>query len=241
MKIRGIAHRGYPALLPENTLVSFRKACELNFSHVELDVQLSKDGVPVVFHDFTLDRLTDGSGSIRDYTLQQLKRYRVRGSEEIPTLEEAMNALKGRADVFIELKQAGDLYPGLEAAVLEVLYRTGTRDQSCVTSFDHYAVERTRTLDDRIRLGLISSGSMPYVFPFMKEIRADYLFTQFRYFSPLFYERMLEEGIVPGPWPVETQEQMEIVASLYPASLITTDHLERWAEFYRNRRQLWPT
>lgn len=55
--IKGMAHRGYPSKYPENTLISFQAACDLNFTHLELDVQLSKDGVPVVIHDTSVDRM----------------------------------------------------------------------------------------------------------------------------------------------------------------------------------------
>lgn len=60
--IKGMAHRGYPSKYPENTLISFQAACDLNFTHLELDVQLSKDGVPVVIHDPSVDRMTDNGG-----------------------------------------------------------------------------------------------------------------------------------------------------------------------------------
>ncbi|MGG1636061.1 glycerophosphodiester phosphodiesterase [Paenibacillus sp. NRS-1760] len=238
MKIRGVAHRGYPVKLPENTLSSFQAAINLSFTHLELDVHLTKDGVPVLMHDFAIDRMTDGQGLIRDYTLEELKRFRVKEIETIPTLEEAMKLLKGNISVLIELKQTGDRYPGLEEAVLDVVRRTNTSDQSRIISFDHFSIARTRELDPNIELGMICGGSMPYVFPFMKEIRCTYLGVHKQFMTPKYAEMIAEHGIESGPWPIDTIEDMELIAKKYPTSLVTTDNLELWADFYRKHPEL---
>jgi len=238
MKIRGVAHRGHPIKCPENTLTAFQAAYELDFTHVELDVHLSKDGVPVLMHDYALERMTGEKGAIRDYTLSELKRFRVKEIETIPTLEEALNFLKGKMNVLVELKQAGDLYPGLEEKVLDVIRRTDTLDQCRIISFDHFSIDKTRQLNPDIQLGLLCIGSLPYVFPYMKQIRCNFLGMHFRFMTPRYARMMEENGVICAPWPIETIEEMEIIASTYPTALITTNHLERWAEFYRNRPEL---
>jgi glycerophosphoryl diester phosphodiesterase len=238
MKIRGVAHRGYPVKYPENTLTSFQAACDLSFTHLELDVHLSKDGIPVIMHDYAIDRMTDGKGFIRDYTVNELKQYRIGESETIPTLEETLDLLKGKISVLIELKQAGELYPGLEEKVLEIVRRKDMLDQSRIISFDHFSIERTRQLDPDIELGMICSGNMPYVFPYMKEIRCNFLGVQFKFMTPKYAEMMMENDVVSGPWPIETLEDMAIIADKYPTALITTNHLERWADFYKSHPQL---
>jgi glycerophosphoryl diester phosphodiesterase len=238
MKIRGIAHRGYPVKFPENTLSSFQAACELSFTHLELDVHLSKDGVPVIMHDYSIDRLTDGKGEIRNYTALELKSFMVKGTETIPTLEEALKLLKGRLTVSIELKQAGELYPGLEEAVLDVVRRLDMQSQVYIISFDHFSIARVRELNADIQLGLVTSGSMPYVFPFMKEIRATWLAVPLRHMTPRYADMFREEGIEILPWPIDSLKDMELVAKQYPDALITTNELERWADFYRSHPQL---
>jgi glycerophosphoryl diester phosphodiesterase len=238
MKIRGIAHRGYPVKYPENTLVAYQAAYDLDFTHLELDVHLSKDGMPVLMHDYSIDRMTDGKGSIKDYTLEELKRFRVKGTEPIPTLEEALNLLKGKMNVLIELKQAGNLYPGLEEKVLETVRRTDTLDQLRIISFDHFSLMRMRELSPDIELGALCSGSLPHVFPFLKQINCRFLGIQFRFVTPRYAKMMEENGILSGPWPIETIEDMELIAAQYPTALITTNHLERWADFYRNHPEL---
>lgn len=90
MKILNIAHRGYSGKFDENTMIAFRKAIEYKADGIETDVQLSKDGIPVIIHDETLDRTTDGHGFVKDYTLKELKAFR---TKSVPRVQ----ALKGEA------------------------------------------------------------------------------------------------------------------------------------------------
>lgn len=239
MKIKGIAHRGYPVKYPENTLSAFRAAYELDFTHLELDVHLSKDGVPVIMHDHAIDRMTNGKGFIRDYTAAELKQFVVQETETIPTLEEALKLLKGNMNVLIELKQKGDLYPGLEENVLDVVRRTDTLDQSRIISFDYTSVQRIRALEPDIELGPLCHRSLPPdIIPFMKQFKCTFLGIHISLLTPEYAEKLIENGIINSPWPIETIEEMEVIASTYPNSLITTNHLERWAEFFRDRPEL---
>jgi len=87
-----IAHRGGLALGPENTLATFARAVALGVRYLETDVHTTSDGVLVCFHDATLERVTGHPGSVADHTLSSLRRLRVDGREQIPTLAEAMLA-----------------------------------------------------------------------------------------------------------------------------------------------------
>lgn len=235
MTVRGIAHRGYPVRYHENTLPSFQSACELSFSHLELDVHLSKDGVPVVIHDKTLERMTDGTGYVNDYTAAELRQFRIGETEVIPTLEEALLLLKDRIIVSIEMKQEGDLYPGLEQAVLDVVLKVGMIEQVYVISFDHFSLARLRELNRDIPIGLVFHGSLPYVFPFVKEIQASYLAVRLSFLTEQ-YARMIEEnGLQLIAWPVDSYAEMELVMSRYPSALICTNQLERWKSFLESR------
>ena len=126
---------------PENTLSAFQSALQFGYSFVELDVQLSKDGVPVVIHDYTVDRMTDHKGKVKDYTLAELKQMKIGKDETIPTLEEAMLLMRGKTEVMLELKQAGTLYPGMEEKVLDVLKKTDTYEQTLSISFDFFSIQ----------------------------------------------------------------------------------------------------
>jgi glycerophosphoryl diester phosphodiesterase len=110
-----IAHRGASAAVPENTRAAFRCALALRVDGIELDVHVTRDGVPVVFHDRTLSRLTGTSGLVAAKTWRELRPLRVRGTEPIPRLIDVLRLIRGRAVVQIELKAGTAVAPVLRA------------------------------------------------------------------------------------------------------------------------------
>ena len=101
------AHRGLydnAAGIPENSLPAFQRAIDAGFG-IELDVQLTADDVPVVFHDFTLKRMCGAAGSAKDYSYEELKAFRLLDTDEtIPTFEEVLQLVAGRAPLIVEMK-----------------------------------------------------------------------------------------------------------------------------------------
>lgn len=101
------AHRGLHdkrAGIPENSLAAFRRAVEAGFG-IELDVQMSKDGVPVVFHDFTLERMCGVAGKVCDYSYEELRQFRLGNTkEQIPGFGEVLQLVDGRTPLIVELK-----------------------------------------------------------------------------------------------------------------------------------------
>jgi len=115
-----VAHRGYSAKAPENTLAAFRLALESGATHVECDVHASREGTPFVIHDPTVDRTTNGTGrvdALSDDELLELDAGRWKGptfeGEGVPTLQELLELLSGRANLALEVKALG-----IEEAVL---------------------------------------------------------------------------------------------------------------------------
>ncbi len=100
------AHRGVSAHLPENTLAAFSRAIELGIAGIELDVHLSADNVPMVIHDETADRTTNGTGNIAEFTARQLGLLDAGDGEIVPTLAQVLTMAAGRLRVNIELKDA---------------------------------------------------------------------------------------------------------------------------------------
>jgi len=238
MKIRGIAHRGDPKKYPENTLSGFQSALEYGYRFVELDVQLSKDGVPIIMHDYTVDRMTDHKGKVKDFTLAELKRMKIGEQETIPTLEEAMLLMRGKTNVMVELKQAGHLYPGLEEKTLEVLRKTDTFEQALVISFDLFSLQKVRRLDPDVRISPTSSNSLPSIFPWLKEYRCEMIGVPMKMLTPEYADLIREHHLTMGPWPVDSVEEMNVIAQQYPDALITTNDLALWAQFYEEHPEV---
>lgn len=137
-----IAHRGASERKVENTMSAFEEAAREHADMVELDVHLSKDGVPVVMHDSSLRRLTGAGGEVSDLTVRELKDLRVGGSEPIPTLEEVFEwARTSMIGVYVELKGKGT-----EDAVAELVRNAGMERYVIVGSFDRGMVRRFKEL-----------------------------------------------------------------------------------------------
>lgn len=228
MSTKVIAHRGNPVRYPENTLSSFRSALSLDVTDLELDAQLSKDGVPVVFHDYTVDRMTDGTGNIGDYPLAELKRLQVEGKEEIPTLEEALRLLKGQVQIHLELKKQGVMYPELETRVLHFIRKLDMADQVIITSFDHDSLVRVRRLDREIPIGLIAGNSSPAFLPFIKELGACSLEMRHTCITEPYIQWCEPNGVQLAAWTVNDREEMEKFHHQYPSVLVCTDRVEDW-------------
>jgi glycerophosphoryl diester phosphodiesterase len=109
LRLEIVAHRGAPLGVPENTLAAFQRALELGADAMEMDVRLSRDGVPVIFHNFYLDGITNGSGPVFAHTFAELRELEVVEGESpegrrIPTLRNVLEAFAGRLGLEIELK-----------------------------------------------------------------------------------------------------------------------------------------
>ena len=110
-----IAHRGYSSEAPENTIAAFDLALEAGFPHIEFDVQLSSDNIPVVIHDRSVDRTTNGSGQVNRMSAAAIQKLDAGASfrnasgkfyteSKVPTLEEVLDRYKGKAHLYIEIK-----------------------------------------------------------------------------------------------------------------------------------------
>jgi glycerophosphoryl diester phosphodiesterase len=157
---RPIAHRGLHDIRqrrPENTLAAFNAAAEARYG-IECDVHISADGVPVVFHDDDLGRLTGQRGSVRERTAAELGDLRVLGTAEwIPTLEEMLALVAGRVPILIELKSMPGENVGLAFTVVERLKRYP--GPAAAMSFDPELVAELKAADRSLARGLTAFGN----------------------------------------------------------------------------------
>lgn len=154
------AHRGASEYAPENTLSSFYLGLLQGANGIETDVQRTKDGTLVLFHDDTLERVTDSVGEISDYTLAEIKRIKVMGNstggfyDRIVTFREFLEKFADYDIKFaIELKKENT-----EADVLELIKEFGIQDKTTVTSFNIEYLKICKKLDPSIRVGLLTVG-----------------------------------------------------------------------------------
>lgn len=136
------AHRGlHGGDVPENSLLAFSKAVEENFG-IELDVQLSKDGEVMVFHDYTLNRMTGEDAKLSDKTLKELKELSLKDTQEkIPTLKEVLELVDGRVPLLVELK--GESFDSSLCPKVKELLKD-YKGEYCVESFNPLLIKNIK-------------------------------------------------------------------------------------------------
>jgi glycerophosphoryl diester phosphodiesterase len=167
-----IGHRGAAGYAPENTLRSFHKAVELGADMVELDVHLCATGEPVVIHDDTVDRTTNGSGRVQGLSLDELKALDAGEGEEVPTLVEVINEMSGRVAINVELKGLGcvdRVHEVISGAVGDGLV---SQEGLLVSSFNLGMLDWMRALSDDVRLSVLVGDSPGKVLEFAQRVGA---------------------------------------------------------------------
>jgi glycerophosphoryl diester phosphodiesterase len=162
-----VAHRGDSAHEAENTIPAFESAIAAGADVVEFDVRMTADGVAVVMHDPGVSRTTDGDGLVRDLHLAEIKRLRIEtadgGQAEVPTLEEALTCLSGRAAADVEIKNIPgepDFEGSRELAVeatLDALGSVGFAGLALLSSFNPLSIARARELAPDVPTGLLTT------------------------------------------------------------------------------------
>ncbi len=250
------AHRGGAGLAPENTLAAFRKALELGVDAVEMDLHVTQDGEIIVIHDETLDRTTDGRGSVADLALEEVRRWDAgakfapafRG-ERIPTLQEAIGLVQAsgntRVRLILELKFHPDHLgrpKDFEQRVLAILRQTGFVQRVKIISFHHPALAKVKALEPRIPTGLLAGGRHAPQDPvaLVRQYRADYYSPSVRHVTAEVVDGRHQAGIPVVPWTANEEAEMRRLMGLGIGTMagdaITTDYPDRLLELLKARR-----
>ncbi len=135
-----IGHRGAMGYAPENTLLSFKKAIELNVDMIEMDVFRCKTGELIIIHDFTLDRTTNGSGYVWDLTYEEIRSFETEKGQKIPRLEEVLDVLNN-IKINLELKGENTAEHVFEIITRYVKHGKWKYEDFFISSFNHYLLQ----------------------------------------------------------------------------------------------------
>lgn len=230
MKTLNIAHRGFSGMYPENTMLAFRKAMKAGCNGIETDVQMSKDGVLVICHDELLDRTSNGTGLLKDYTYDELLNFdfgikfssKFEG-EKIPTLDELLQfAKENHIFLNLELKNGLFSYDGMEKKIIDLIYKYDFKDSVILSSFNHFSMIKCKEIDSSIKTGLLYEGTFVDIEKYCKNIGADALHPQ--YFSLLDAEltkKIQAEDIMINTYTVNHEIHMEALLDLKVDAIIT--------------------
>jgi glycerophosphoryl diester phosphodiesterase len=229
-----IGHRGAAAYAPENTIEGIHTAADIGVKWVELDVKLTKDDVPIMFHDEELDRTTNGSGLVAETTYEDIRHLET-GSWfgesftgiKIPTLEEAVDALLKRGmGLNLEIKPC----PGRERETAEIALDLLSQiwddhDMVLISSFQHVSLEIARDMANDWSRGLLLGGDE--IAPNWAEL-ADYLDVKTlnlgsRLVTPEIIEEAIALDLIPLVYTVNTPEEARLYQSMGVKTLFSDE------------------
>ncbi len=200
-----IAHRGSGVGPFENTLRGMQMAITWGADGIECDVQSSHDGELVVFHDATLDRLTNGSGLVTEQTLEELKRFHVGEGEQIPTLAEVLTLLKSQPQFIINLDVK---VQGIEVKILKEIQSRNLLDRTLVSSFVPQVLRKFRELNADIATGWIYGYNYENPVKEAKKIGCTALHPRLDLVSKELRQVSRKQGLMLNPWSVNSEEDM---------------------------------
>ncbi|QLK25284.1 glycerophosphodiester phosphodiesterase [Natrinema zhouii] len=206
--MRLIAHRGFAAAAPENTIGAVRAAAD-RADAVEFDVRRCGSGELVVVHDETIDRVTDGSGTVADASLTDLSAHSVYGSgDEIPTLAAMLEALPPTVEAHIELKESD-----IAADVLATLEEASLPNRVVVTSFLASELRTIRDRDPSQPIGLLVSRHLETPVTTAVELDCDVLGASYwRCLATRVVSRATAVGLEVHAWTIERRAVAKLLA-----------------------------
>jgi|AntRauTorcE11897_2_1112592.scaffolds.fasta_scaffold00612_13 glycerophosphoryl diester phosphodiesterase len=217
-----IAHRGASAYHPENTMSAFHAAYEMGAEMIELDVTLSKDGVPVVIHDETLDRTTSGKGLVSDFTLEELRGLDAgswfseeHAGEPLPTLEDVLEFARDKISLNIEIKPeavSNEVRGGIEEKAWELVKKYEMEEYVLFSSFNYRAIDHLKEINVDIKAALLyekqqSAKSSPS--QLIDEYSADAFNCSYKQFSRSWAKEAAEKGFPVFVYTVNSERRMK--------------------------------
>ena len=243
MNLEIIAHRGFSAIAPENTLVAFEAAIRRGANSIEFDVQITADGIPVIFHDQTLDRITGTAGTVRDKTLAELKKLdagawfaeRYAGTT-IPTLEETLAGLKDiNGYLYFDIKPHAEWSDGELKTMLGMVEAAKLGDRTLLTSFNEELLTRCRQYSPQIQVGYFMLTNDDFTRQLEKAVAAGnaILSSQYQVIldQPDLAKTSRDRGVDVVVWTVDDRDDFQQLAAtgivrIVTNSLIGSDIIE---------------
>ncbi len=220
-KIRNIGHRGAKGYVPENTIPSFIKAIELNANGIELDVHVCKSGELVVIHDETVDRTTNGTGSVASYSLSELKELRINQNLQIPTLEEVLAVCVNLQLINIELKGRNTAQAVCDCIENHIQLHGWNYENFIVSSFHQQELEHVAQYNNKIPLGILSDKSVEHALEWAQLYNAQAIHPHFSLLTPENVTLAHQKGYKIYTWTVNNLVDIERMKQLKVQGIIT--------------------
>ncbi len=236
------AHRGASGEFPENTMIAFQEAINQKVAGIELDVHLSKDGYAIICHDETLNRTTNGTGFIKDKNLFELKQLdagswfdkKFKGIK-LPLLDEFLElAKKTNITINIEIKLGSIFYPGIEEKVLELIEKSGVKENVIISSFDHMALLKIKELDNSVKTGVLYSQPVITIEELLRLTKADALHPNYLYVTKETTAIAKELNVPIHTYTVDNTEDFLMMEEL-GVDVVMTNYPKKGIKLYEEK------
>lgn len=194
-------HRGASYCFPENTMAAFAAAVAMGADLIELDVQLTKDNVPIVLHDDTVDRTTIGHGLAGSLTFNEIIKL------GIPALQEVLSFAANRIYLNIELKAVPNI--GLLAAkVITLIKKYNLDSQVILSSFDHTVLPHLKQLNPAIATGILYEQPLADPVTYARHLQADALHPEFHLIQLPLVQEVHANQLYILTWTVDQPQDL---------------------------------
>lgn len=222
-------HSGAQAYAPSNTLPAFELVVRHGAPGTELDVNRTRDGYPVVLHDFTVDSTTNGTGRVTEMTLAEVKALDAGswfGPEfagvQIPTLDEVFEAVGKQLFINVEVKYLPQESEGLEQIVVDCIRRHAMEDRVIISSFSPVALRNIRDLMPDLPLGFLYGKDSPeIIYELIKDVPVEALHPEAFLIDAALVEKAHKEGQRVNAWTVNDTAEAKRLADLGVDAIIT--------------------
>ena len=221
-----IGHRGAKGHIAENTLESIQNALDFGVNGIEIDVHRCATGELVVFHDFTLDRMTNGSGEISNYTLSELKQLKITGTYKIPTLVEVLNLIDRKCLLNIELKGKNTAKEACRLINLYVAEKGWKYSDFIVSSFQHHELKTVFEINKKIPTGVLTKASVADAIEFAQKVKGIAIHPNVALLTSNNVKVAQEKGFVVIAWTANDIETINRIKK-YGVDGIISDYPDR--------------
>ncbi len=203
-----IGHRGACGYEPENTIQGINRGLDLGVDMIEVDAHVCKSGEVVLIHDDTVDRTTGAHGHVADMTFEQLSHLDAGKGERIPTLEQALEAIVGRAAVNVELKGVGAGPAVAEVIKRYVAERHWKYEQFMISAFNHYHIQEFKKLLPEVAVGALLAGVPIGLAEFATQVGAQAVCQWVEFVNEQFVDDVHKRGMKMYVWTVNDREDI---------------------------------
>lgn len=210
-------------------MIAFNRAIEIGVDAIETDVQMTKDGHLILIHDETLERTTNGTGRVKDLTLEEIKNLdagswfsSVYGGETIPTIDEFFKLIYPTMIwVNIEIKDGFIYYPGIEEALVQKIKEYELEERVVISSFNHYSIVKIKELAPELKTAVLYLEGLYQPWEYARQLGAAALHPEKQLVYTDIVKVAHQEGLKVFPFTVDSKEEMKQMIQMNVNGLIT--------------------